>query len=186
MCQRIKQRSLTNRLMGHVGLVLVRGSHLLLCSRCSTVPMQLGMDGKDNEGFFTARFITARRIARPTSKNEVIYFPRDGEEPSTSMNAWEAAVKVSDSDEEAVAHVQLLKDEIRKNILKQFETERQISSIQREKRARENDERRYEEFLTAMVRNREEVWRLNDQTGDRYETRCRACNCVYSMNRAAF
>lgn len=168
-------------LMGHVGLVLVRGSHLLLCSSCSNAPMQLGMDGKDNEGF-----ITARRIARPTSKNEVIYFPRDGEEPSTSMNAWEAAVKVSDSDEEAVAHVQLLKDEIRKNILKQFETERQISSIQREKRARENDERRYEEFLTAMVRNREEVWRLNDQTGDRYETRCRACNCVSSMNRAAF
>ena len=47
LCQRIQQSRLTSMLMGHIGLVLVIGSHLLLCSSCNNAPMQLGMDGEE-------------------------------------------------------------------------------------------------------------------------------------------
>ena len=95
------QRSLTSMFIGHVGLVLVRGSLLLLCSSCSNAPMQLGMEEENNIHSATGIIHAAGDFVLQGT----------GEEPSTSGNVGE--VVDSDSDEEAVAYRQALETKIR-------------------------------------------------------------------------
>ena len=102
--QRSKQRSLTSRLIGHIALVLVIGSHVLLCSGCSTAPRQLGVDQEKKATELLAKSSALAQQILQLGKDELNAVPQVREDVERSNSLIAELQKTRQLLEEMIEH----------------------------------------------------------------------------------